>query len=149
MKKETDNEKPILIISERSSEDHRISEIANSAGISLIDLGLLTDRMSNLGLRAAEAAESLRLAINRLTLSSAIQELSVEIGRFTTSCPKGDSYHPTYGFQGALFRYDPKVMHDFISKVRSGVAITAIFHRKCWMHAKTFMNVPEGIEDEI
>jgi len=53
-------------------------------------------------------------------------------------------YEPIHGVQAHFFRFDPKKWHDSLVKLAPVIThrIT-YFYRKCWMQAKTFMNVHE------
>ena len=81
------------------------------------------------GLKAAGAAKGL-IELTKLSC------FNYQASRF------GDPWAPLHGIQARFFRFDPKKWHDRCVKLAPVISNHAIyFYRRCWMHAKTFMNV--------
>ena len=80
----------------------------------------------------------------QLFTSKFFDGIPLKIEQLTMIEDDEESYCPQWGQQSLLWRYDPKMIHDLIVRLAPTGIKAILFHRKCFMQLKEFVNFRFG-----
>lgn len=116
--------------------------ICDEAHIKDYSFKSLAQGLSKIGLSASEAGRNI-FKIMKITQENPI--MSYYYNPFVF----GDPWAPLHGIQAHFFRFEPKKWHTAAARIAPMISNRAVyFYRRCWMQAKTFMNV-HFLEPEV